>query len=210
MYTKVTNSGYTFVIKINLFYLYFLITFVNNTRFTNMKDRINTILQKYNMTSSDFADKIGVGKSNISHILGGRNNPSLEIVRKILSEFPEVNSEWLLFGTGSVTKSSEIIKPVIKVNKEPQLEFKDDEDIIENTPKMVEQIIDLDKEQINNQNRVSMNIDQDNDTDASEPIMSDIVPQRIKSVEFNKEVTKIVIYYSDNTYQQFDPNNLPL
>lgn len=69
-----------------------------------MKDRIITLIKAKNFTAAQFADEIGVQKSGISHILSGRNNPSLDFVQKILLRFPEVNIEWLVFGKGPLFK----------------------------------------------------------------------------------------------------------
>ena len=68
-----------------------------------MINRILLVLKTQNLTSSQFADEIGVQRSSISHILSGRNNPSLEFVTKILKRFPDINSEWILFGKGVCT-----------------------------------------------------------------------------------------------------------
>ena len=61
-------------------------------------DRIKKIINDNNLTSSSFADKIGVPRSSISHILSGRNNPSLDIILKILNNFDDINADILLKG----------------------------------------------------------------------------------------------------------------
>ncbi|MCG2461349.1 helix-turn-helix domain-containing protein [Flavobacteriaceae bacterium F89] len=63
--------------------------------------RLEKIIQFHNMSASQFADRIGVQRSSISHLLTGRNKPSLEFVMKLVTEFPEVNLYWLLYGQGS-------------------------------------------------------------------------------------------------------------
>ncbi len=65
-----------------------------------MKDRIQLIMQSRQLTSARFADDLGVPRSTISHILSGRNKPSLEFVMKVLDSYPEVTAEWLLYGKG--------------------------------------------------------------------------------------------------------------
>lgn len=62
--------------------------------------RLKIILDYYEITAASLADKIAVQRSSISHILSGRNKPSLEFVLKILNEFPEVELYWLLNGKG--------------------------------------------------------------------------------------------------------------
>lgn len=70
-----------------------------------MLNRIALVLQTQNLTVSAFADRIGVQRSALSHVLSGRNNPSLDFVTKILRTFPEIRSQWLLFGEGKMYDS---------------------------------------------------------------------------------------------------------
>ncbi|MFS4468392.1 helix-turn-helix transcriptional regulator [Maribacter sp. 2210JD10-5] len=63
--------------------------------------RIDRLLTYYELSASNFADKIGVQRSSISHLLKGRNKPSLEFILKIVDNFPEVNLYWLLYGKGT-------------------------------------------------------------------------------------------------------------
>ncbi len=63
--------------------------------------RLEKVINFYGETASSFSEKIGVQRSSISHILSGRNKPSLDFVLKVLSEFPEVELYWLLNGKGN-------------------------------------------------------------------------------------------------------------
>ena len=67
-----------------------------------MINRINLLLQAKNITAKQFAEEIGIQPSGMSHILGGRNNPSLEFVAKVLRRYPELDANWLLLGRGSM------------------------------------------------------------------------------------------------------------
>ena len=71
-----------------------------------MKDRIQKIIEKYNLTSNSFAHEIEVNRSTISHILTGRNKPSIEVVQKILKRFNSISSDWLLLGNGNMEISN--------------------------------------------------------------------------------------------------------
>ncbi|WP_411030856.1 helix-turn-helix domain-containing protein [Spongiimicrobium sp. 3-5] len=62
--------------------------------------RLEQIIQYHGLSASAFADKIRVQRSSISHVLTGRNKPSLEFVMKVVQAFPEVNLYWLLNGKG--------------------------------------------------------------------------------------------------------------
>ena len=79
-----------------------------------MKDRIAHIIRAKNLTAADFAMSLGIQPSNISHLLSGRNNPSLDFVKKLKETFPEYNLDWIVFGTGAMTVS-EPFEPVPQV-----------------------------------------------------------------------------------------------
>lgn len=81
-----------------------------------MLERIQLILKVKNMTASQFADKIGVQRSGISHILSGRNQPSLDFITRILNVYPDINPEWLIHGAGKM------IKPDLFSSEEPKKE----------------------------------------------------------------------------------------
>ena len=93
---------------------------MNTADFIN---RIDQILKFHDVSASVFADTIGVQRSSISHLLAGRNKPSLEFVLKVVSSFPDVDLYWLLFGEGSFPKKARVspdVEPGTKVivNKE--------------------------------------------------------------------------------------------
>lgn len=98
----IVNSFELFYIckKTNHLYLF---TMVNVEEFTN---RLNTIMDFYDLSAASFADKIEVGRSSISHLLSGRNKPSLDFVMKIVKAFPEVELYWLLNGKGTFPKKA--------------------------------------------------------------------------------------------------------
>lgn len=80
---------------------------INTEAFTK---RLQIVIDYYSETASSFAEKIGVQRSSISHILSGRNKPSLEFVLKILSSYPEVELYWLLNGKGEFPSTKDTYK----------------------------------------------------------------------------------------------------
>lgn len=64
----------------------------------SIQERLQMIMKMHNLNASSFAEKIGVQRSNVSHILSGRNNPSLDFIQKTLAAFPRVNGDWLVSG----------------------------------------------------------------------------------------------------------------
>ncbi|MBW4361854.1 helix-turn-helix domain-containing protein [Flavobacterium taihuense] len=68
--------------------------------------RLEIILDYYSLNASSFADKIGVQRSSMSHLLSGRNKPSLDFILKIVEFFPDVDLYWILNGKGIFPKNS--------------------------------------------------------------------------------------------------------
>lgn len=98
---------------------------------TEMKDRIAHIIRAKNLTAAEFALRLGIQPSNVSHLLAGRNNPSLEFVKRLKETFPEYNLDWIVMGRGPMTVSEPFtvsepaVEPVassVKENVDPSLE----------------------------------------------------------------------------------------
>ena len=85
------------IIFVKIFYNFKIFTMVNKEDFSK---RLHRIFEYYDLSASGFADKIQVGRASISHLLSGRNNPSLDFVLKVVNAFPEVELYWLLNGKG--------------------------------------------------------------------------------------------------------------
>lgn len=86
---------------------------VNNQEFS---ERLSIVINHFGLSASSFAEQIGVQRSSISHLLSGRNKPSLDFVLKVLKEFPEVSLYWLMNGTGSFPKK-EVQKEQKQISK---------------------------------------------------------------------------------------------
>ncbi|MFD0988631.1 helix-turn-helix domain-containing protein [Mariniflexile jejuense] len=107
---------------------------INTENFTK---RLQKVIDYYGETASSFAEKIGVQRSSISHILSGRNKPSLEFVLKIISSYPEVELYWLLNGKGEFPANKNIDEitlaastPIAKINVDENESIKNKEAVI--------------------------------------------------------------------------------
>lgn len=69
-----------------------------------MNRRFQTILDLENLSPAQLADRLGVQRSGISHILSGRNKPSFELLQRVVQSFPEISAEWLITGNGKPLK----------------------------------------------------------------------------------------------------------
>tara|TARA_B100000809_G_scaffold160242_1_gene157618 strand:- start:2654 stop:3010 length:357 start_codon:yes stop_codon:yes gene_type:complete len=83
-------------------------------------DRFKYLMKLNNLSASAFAEKVGVQPSSISHILSGRNKPSLEFTQKVLAQFPKVSADWLISGKTTVVENTitEPIQAKIKKSEE--------------------------------------------------------------------------------------------
>jgi transcriptional regulator with XRE-family HTH domain len=109
----------------------FIFDYICKCNTTVMKERILEFLRAENKTSAQLADEIGVQASGISHILSGRNNPSLDFVLKMLEKYKFLSTDWLLFGKGPMYTDSNIqslfgdqkIKDDSDSGRDPVIEF---------------------------------------------------------------------------------------
>lgn len=82
-----------------------------------IQDRIKMVMKMHNKNASQFADTIDVQRSSISHILSGRNKPSLDFIQKMLRNYPRVNADWLITGNTKINDPQQS-------KEEPQAEYK--------------------------------------------------------------------------------------
>jgi len=91
-----------------------------------MKERLLEFLKAENKSSAQLAEEIGVQPSGISHILSGRNNPSLDFVLKMFEKYQFLSTDWLLFGKGSMYKDIQmqtLFDETTFVNKENDIKL---------------------------------------------------------------------------------------
>ena len=81
-----------------------------------MHIRIKKWIENQELKSSSFADIIGVNRATISHVLSGRNKPSIDFLDKMIRAFPDLNSNWIVSGDGFMYKSDGV-KEVVKSKK---------------------------------------------------------------------------------------------
>lgn len=103
---------------------------INNEAFAK---RLEKIMDFYGESASSFAEKIGVQRSSISHILSGRNKPSLDFILKVLSSYPDVELYWLVNGKGTF--------PVQKQVQSENLENTSEITLNENKDKSIDRIV---------------------------------------------------------------------
>ncbi|NDV79369.1 helix-turn-helix transcriptional regulator [Dysgonomonas sp. 511] len=165
-----------------------------------MKNRIKQIMDYEQLSPSAFADKLQLGRAVVSHILNGRNNPSLDVVTRILSKMNNINPEWLLTGSGNMLKGQPPVNAPSQQNQGTTLSQS------QNPPDLF------------SQNNISTPIPQANgeyrkEIIVEQPKNSDEIAEK-QTVIYKeapiRKINKIIIYYTDNTFEIFHPDNNPL
>lgn len=147
-----------------------------------MKERIIKVMEHEGMGQAQFSAAIGIQRAAMSHIISGRNNPSLDVMLKILHRFPYISPDWLLFGKGEMLRtgmeegdlfrqSPSSTPPEIRLIEEPKEENQDSK---------AEEVSVIES-----------------------PSMPVIPPENTP-----KRVERIMVFYSDNTFETFVPEKL--
>jgi transcriptional regulator with XRE-family HTH domain len=144
--------------------------------------RLEIILDYYNLSASAFADKINVQRSSLSHLLSGRNKPSLDFIIKVIEVFPEVDLYWILNGKGSFPKSENVVPTILEMeNKSTSISNKDN----------INQEIDL----FSQEEKVTPST------------LSDRNAEESIKIENNSDegIERIVVFFKNGTFKNYRP-----
>jgi len=150
------------------------------------------LIKRKQLSASQFADKLGIPRSSISHILSGRNKPSLDVVQKILRVFPEISAEDLLFEDRSLGASLGMSSPKETGAASPSL-F----DAVLPTPS------ESPKNNSPEQTIVQSNLRRSKESAVSTPQegpTAPVVPPRLE-----KTIERVLIFYTDGTFSESRP-----
>ena len=154
-----------------------------------MHNRLKQFLAAENVTQAQFANTIGVGKANISHVLAGRNKPGYDFIKAIMLGYPHLNINWLLLGTGKMYDMAQPIK-----EKQPSNEalLFDNEDL----PLFMDEPYDvpISEEQDDTQPVIEQNIKAF--TSIKETVNNTQVAVK------QRKVSKIIVLFDDGSFQE--------
>lgn len=143
----------------------------------NIKDRLSHILRAKNLTASQFAELMGIQPSNVSHLLNGRNKPSLDFLIKLKEIFPEYSFDWIILGRKPITINEP--NPVVSDNNDIRFEDLEDKHVIE--------FDDLDEK-------------------ADESHIDEVeMPKSLPIVAKSDDIEKIILVYNDKTFDIISP-----
>ena len=159
--------------------------------------RIISIMNDANMNATQFAEAIGIQRAAMSHIMGGRNNPSADVMDKIVKRFPSINAGWLLSGIGDMKITPDKQNIGYTADNRHDLFYQHDTAATDNTRSEGDirtEIHFTDKKSEGEGVKELANI--------SETTEKELIIYKERPV---KTIDKLLIFYSDNTYEAFIP-----
>ncbi|MBR4847968.1 MAG: helix-turn-helix transcriptional regulator [Bacteroidaceae bacterium] len=174
------------------------------------RERIELLMKSYNLSSSQFADRTGIQRASVSHILSGRNRPSLEVMLKIYEAFPGLSMEWLMAGIGEGPSVTAPAPKESRVQPQPEGLFGGmDNDVVENSnpipfmnPVMVEPVAPVAKK-----SRIQTETLRQADVVVPQPEKRRTVQSRqvIQQPVAQRKIKEVRIFYTDGTYETLVP-----
>ncbi len=138
----------------------------------NEKERLEKLIESENITQTQFADRIGIKRSTLSHIMNGRNAPSLDVLQKALNVFRSISADWLILGVGPMYRTT---------NSHQQTLF----DVRPEMPEQIETVVMPEMP-----------------AKLPEPAPVAKTTETANSEATAKNIVKIVVFYSDNTFEE--------
>ena len=171
-----------------------------------MINRINLILRAKNITAKQFAEEIGIQPSGMSHIMGGRNNPSLEFVTKVIRRYPEIDANWLLLGKGEMYASGGAmnaeVPPAVESAPEPNL-FSMSEPTPQPDPVPVPMAAPVSEPEPSSESVLEQGSFADALPLSAPPVEKKEEPAPI--IDRGRRLVKILFFYDDRTFEEYRP-----
>lgn len=160
-----------------------------------MNKRIRKFMDFQGLSPSELADTIGVQRSNVTHVLNGRNNPSFPFIEKLLKNYPKLNAKWLLMGDGEMLEGKPVfpsnlfdqgadnsLKAMVSDKKREELQEED----------AIQYATDGRKAE---SNPARLKASQENEL----PLLTNVNPE-------GKAIEHVMIFYTDQTFRIYHPS----
>jgi transcriptional regulator with XRE-family HTH domain len=149
--------------------------------------RIQSFIENQSISLKDFADKIGVQRSAVSHILSGRNKPSLDFIMKMLQSYPTLDQRWLLHGKGdSISHNDDVIQS---------------SDLQENKPisSAIPDLFSSIDTNVTNQSNTIVTTDVKENHIEDKPLKN----SDLNTINNCKQIKSILVIYNDGSFESF-------
>lgn len=150
---------------ISIFFCNFAADFKKDRGMSSERERIEKLMKSMNLSARQFASEIHVQPGTISNMMGGRNNPSYEVIKRIMERYPTLNPEWLIAGRGDMWRTEPGKEPGLFDNQAP---------------------------------------------DPGTPARRTAQRRAASDCSSSEKISRIVVYYTDNTYQEFRDTGMPV
>jgi transcriptional regulator with XRE-family HTH domain len=158
-----------------------------------------------NISPIQFASIIGVQRSGISHILSGRNKPSLDFIQKILAKFPDINADWLVQGIGEMQKGDK----TNQVEKKPMIPAQSQKEIMHAQPDLFSagSVISNAKPPVIHESNSPATIQQPVEKEAVKQVDISLRPANgemgfeVPTIAEEREWVKIIVVYDDDSFK---------
>lgn len=167
----------------------------------NERERIELLMKCYNLTPSQFADRTGIQRASVSHIISGRNKPSLEVLQKIFEAFPELDIKWLMTGQGDEpVMGASVEAPEVKPVENTL--FTQPQPPMQNTqPAIMRTQVANEPQPVRQSKPQSATLRQQAERPARRTMS-----QRVQAMHTGeKRIKEICVYYTDGTYEILFP-----
>ena len=155
-----------------------------------MVNRIFTFIELLKLTTTEFADRIGVSRASISSIKTGRTQPTLPLVEKIKQHYPDIDVEWLIFGKGDVPIVNEVQQEEITISHdESKQEIEDgivDDKLNDNAANEYQAVYIAETPQKREEKQQDLNISNQ------------------ATVEKKRNIKKVILFYEDGSFEEFN------
>lgn len=146
-----------------------------------IKDRISHILRAKNLTATQFAELMQIQPSNVSHLLSGRNKPSLDFLIKLKEVFPEYNYEWIILGKKPITTNDSNI--ISKESVFDKVEMTQHNEKVEDTENVI--------------------VPKSHDLDTNDNPVDSLIP-KITNNSSSSSLKQIIYVYDDHTFEVYN------
>lgn len=165
----------------------------------NERDRIELLMKCYELSPSQFADRTGIQRASVSHILSGRNKPSLEVMLKIYESFPGIDMKWLMTGVGEEPVAAGMRQAVVNeglFSDESLVSHVTEQPVVQPRPEAVGVLM--------RQEQLSKPPQQPKSAPARQSRKT-IQQRTVAELPLQRRIKEVRIFYSDGTYETLVP-----
>ena len=145
-----------------------------------MREKLQKLMSTEQLTSSRFAELLGIQPSGVSHLLGGRNKPSFDLVQKILRRFPHINPDWLILDSEQMYRTDA-----------------DDQSASTNAVENVSSEMAVNGENISATQNIAFSESSQTSTPGVEQMMA-------RAATAHKNVKRVIVLFDDHTFESFE------